>query len=208
MEIENLSSAYAVLTANGIKTDEATTYIKAALNELGDSGSTVGKILKGNTGKGFFRTDAGRGSPWGVRRFASRDSVRGMPLNSITCGAVRGWRQYTFHLQQRRREIQLRAGADAGEHGATGGGFWQDDGHHGVRQKRLANATENMKSAIGDKLTPALKKVYEAAQGAFEWATKFVEEHPDVVAAVTGLTAALAALGSLYCGDNDGWDSC
>ncbi len=65
-----------------------------------------------------------------------------------------------------------------------GGGFWQDDGHHGVRQKRLANATENMKVPSGDKLTPALKKVYEAGAGeAFEWATKFVEEHPDVVAA-------------------------
>ena len=86
-----------------------------------------------------------------------------------------------------------------GSTGATEAAFGKMTDTTEYAKKRLANATENMKIAIGDKLTPALK-VYEAGAGAFEWATKFVEEHPDVVAAVTGLTAALAALAACTVG--------
>jgi len=42
-----------IMTANGIATAEATTYTKSMLNELGDTGSTVGKILQKETGQGF-----------------------------------------------------------------------------------------------------------------------------------------------------------
>lgn len=51
--VENLSSGLAIMTANGIATAEATTYTKSMLNELGDTGSTVGKILQKETGQGF-----------------------------------------------------------------------------------------------------------------------------------------------------------
>lgn len=56
--VENLSSGLAVMTANGIATAEATTYTKSMLNELGDAGSTVGKILQKQTGKSFAQLNA------------------------------------------------------------------------------------------------------------------------------------------------------
>ena len=58
VSVENLSSALAVMTANGIATAEATTYTKSMLNELGDTGSTVGKILQAETGKSFAQLNA------------------------------------------------------------------------------------------------------------------------------------------------------
>lgn len=58
VSVENLSSGLAVMTANGIATAEATTYTKSMLNELGDSGSTVGKILQKQTGKSFAQLNA------------------------------------------------------------------------------------------------------------------------------------------------------
>ncbi len=53
VEMDNLSSAYAILTANGIATAETTTYLKSMLNELGDSGSAVSGVLQEQTGKSF-----------------------------------------------------------------------------------------------------------------------------------------------------------
>lgn len=53
VNIDNLTSGYVALTKQGIATAEATTYINSMLNELGDSGTTVGKILQEKTGKGF-----------------------------------------------------------------------------------------------------------------------------------------------------------
>lgn len=58
VSVENLSSALAVMTANGIATAEATTYTKSMLNELGDTGSTVGKILQAETGQSFAQLSA------------------------------------------------------------------------------------------------------------------------------------------------------
>lgn len=58
VSVENLSSGLAVMTANGIATAEATTYTKSMLNELGNTGSTVGKILQAETGKSFAQLNA------------------------------------------------------------------------------------------------------------------------------------------------------
>lgn len=58
VSLENLSSGLAIMTANGIATAEASTYTKSMLNELGDTGSSVGKILKQQTGKSFAELNA------------------------------------------------------------------------------------------------------------------------------------------------------
>lgn len=58
VQMDNLSTAYAIMTANGIATTESTTYLKSMLNELGDSGSTVSKVLKKQTGKTFAELNA------------------------------------------------------------------------------------------------------------------------------------------------------
>lgn len=58
VSLENLSSGLAIMTANGIATAEASTYTKSMLNELGDTGSTVGKILKQQIGKSFAELNA------------------------------------------------------------------------------------------------------------------------------------------------------
>lgn len=58
VSLENLSSGLAIMTANGIATAEASTYTKSMLNELGDTGSTVGKILKQQTSKSFAELNA------------------------------------------------------------------------------------------------------------------------------------------------------
>lgn len=51
--IDNLTSGYVSLTKQGIATAEATTYMNSMLNELGDSGTTLGGVLKDKTGKSF-----------------------------------------------------------------------------------------------------------------------------------------------------------
>lgn len=51
--LDNLCSAYSIMTAKGISTAESTTYINSMLNELGKSSTTVGKVLKEQTGMSF-----------------------------------------------------------------------------------------------------------------------------------------------------------
>ena len=67
-------------------------------------------------------------------------------------------------------------------------------------QQRFQNATENLKIAIGDELAPELTELQQSGTDAMEWATEFVKEHPEVVAAVTALAAALAVLAAALVG--------
>lgn len=53
VNIDNLTTGYVQLTKQGIATAEATTYMNSMLNELGDSGTTLGGILKERTGQSF-----------------------------------------------------------------------------------------------------------------------------------------------------------
>ena len=53
VNLDNLCTTYVSLTKQGISTAEATTYANSMLNEMGDSGTTVGGILKDQTGKSF-----------------------------------------------------------------------------------------------------------------------------------------------------------
>ncbi|WP_252233370.1 phage tail tape measure protein, partial [Clostridium sp. DSM 1985] len=51
--IEELSTAYALMTKNGIATSEAGTYVKSMLSEITKSGSITDKALRELTHKGF-----------------------------------------------------------------------------------------------------------------------------------------------------------
>ena len=53
VSLEDLGTSYSYLTAGGIATAEATTYLNGMFNELGKSGTDVSNILKEKTGKSF-----------------------------------------------------------------------------------------------------------------------------------------------------------
>ena len=53
VNIDNLTSGYVSLTKQGIATAEATTYMNSMFNELGDSGTTLGGVIKEKTGMSF-----------------------------------------------------------------------------------------------------------------------------------------------------------
>lgn len=53
VSLGNVNTSMAIMTASGINTAEASTYLKSMLNELGDTGSDVSEIIKNKTGKSF-----------------------------------------------------------------------------------------------------------------------------------------------------------
>lgn len=200
MEIENLSTAYAVLTANGIKTDEATTYIKSGLNELGDSGSAVGKILKEKTGKGFSELTKEGKSLGDILQIVG-DSVGGnaAEFNNLWSSAEAGVGMLSIYNSGAGKFNSV-LGQMQGSAGATETAFRKmaDTTEHA--KKRFVNAAENMEIAIGGKLNPALGQLYETGAEAFEWAAEFVDSHPEIVAAVSALTVALGILVTAFAG--------
>lgn len=200
MDLEDLSASYALLTANGTQTAQATTYVKAALNELGSTGSVVGSTLKKKTGKTFAELMA-EGNSLGDVLQVLADSVDGdtTAFNNMWSSSEAGVGMLSI-LNSGTSKYNSLVQAMEGSTGAATTAFEKMSETGEFAQQRFQNATENLKIAIGDELAPVLMELQQSGADAMEWATEFVKEHPEVVAAVTALAAALAVLAAALVG--------
>lgn len=76
INLENINAGYIALTKSGISTAESTTYMSSMFNELGDSGSEVGRIIREKTGMSFSELMESGGSLADAMDILS-DSVNG-----------------------------------------------------------------------------------------------------------------------------------
>lgn len=200
MDLEDLSASYALLTANGTQTAQATTYVKAALNELGSTSSVVGSTLKKKTGKTFAELMKEGNSLGDVLQILA-DSVDGdtTAFNNMWSSSEAGVGMLSI-LNSGTSKYNSLVQAMEGSTGAATTAFEKMSETGEFAQQRFQNATENLKIAIGDELAPVLMELQQSGADAMEWATEFVKEHPEVVAAVTALAAALAVLAAALVG--------
>lgn len=200
MNLEDLAASYALLTANGTQTAQATTYVKAALNELGSTSSVVGSTLKKQTGKTFAELMA-EGNSLGDVLQVLADSVDGdtTAFNNMWSSSEAGVGMLSI-LNSGTSKYNSLVQAMEGSTGAATTAFEKMSETGEFAQQRFQNATENLKIAIGDELAPVLMELQQSGADAMEWATEFVKEHPEVVAAVTALAAALAVLAAALVG--------
>lgn len=200
MDLEDLSASYALLTANGTQTAQATTYVKAALNELGSTSSVVGSTLKKKTGKTFAELMK-EGNSLGDVLQVLADSVDGdtTAFNNMWSSSEAGVGMLSI-LNSGTSKYNSLVQAMEGSTGAATTAFEKMSETGEFAQQRFQNATENLKIAIGDELAPVLMELQQSGADAMEWATEFVKEHPEVVAAVTALAAALAVLAAALVG--------
>lgn len=200
MDLEDLSASYALLTANGTQTAQATTYVKAALNELGSTSSVVGSTLKKKTGKTFAELMA-EGNSLGDVLQVLADSVDGdtIAFNNMWSSSEAGVGMLSI-LNSGTSKYNSLVQAMEGSTGAATTAFEKMSETGEFAQQRFQNAIENLKIAIGDELAPELMELQQSGADAMEWATEFVKEHPEVVAAVTALAAALAVLAAALVG--------
>lgn len=200
MDLEDLSASYALLTANGTQTAQATTYVKAALNELGSTSSVVGSTLKKKTGKTFAELMA-EGNSLGDVLQVLADSVDGdtTAFNNMWSSSEAGVGMLSI-LNSGTSKYNSLVQAMEGSTGAAAAAFEKMSETGEFAQQRFQNATKILKIAIGDELAPVLMELQQSGADAMEWATEFVKEHPEVVAAVTALAAALAVLAAALVG--------
>lgn len=200
MNLEDLAASYALLTANGTQTAQATTYVKAALNELGSTSSVVGSTLKKQTGKTFAELMA-EGNSLGDVLQVLADSVDGdtTAFNNMWSSSEAGVGMLSI-LNSGTSKYNSLVQAMEGSTGAATTAFEKMSETGEFAQQRFQNAIENLKIAIGDELAPVLMELQQSGADAMEWATEFIKEHPEVVAAVTALAAALAVLAAALVG--------
>lgn len=200
VQMDNLSSAYAVLTANGIATAESGTYLKSMLSELGDTGSDVSEVLLNSTGKTFAQLMEQGYSLGDVMSMLGEavdgDSTAFNALWSSTEAGIGALSLFNAGADKYNSVLDsMRTSAGATEKAYSTMADTTDKS-----KQRMENAFNNLKISVGDVLNPALTQVYEGFTNVFAGMSDFVDEHPAVVAAISaiavgvgGFTGALAA---------------
>lgn len=192
--IEDLSTAYALLTANGIATAESTTYLKGMFNELGDSGSTVSATLEEQTGKSFANLVEGGKSLGDIIGILS-DSVNGNATSfsnlwssqEAGIGALSlltsGTEKYNSTLEKMENSTgtvneAYNTMTSTAEHSA----------------QAVSTAATNTQIAIGSALLPISTKLNNAITTTLNGITTFANENPKVVQGVTAVAAAVGVV--------------
>lgn len=197
VEMDNLSAAYAVLTANGIATAETGTYLKSMFNELADSGSAVASVLQEETGKSFSQLSASGESLGDILAIIGA-SVEGdatafsnlWSSSEAGVGALSLLNAGTARYNSVLHEMQNSTGAASKAYETM-----TDTAAHA--QEELVNAANNLKIAVGNGLLDTFSELNSKGAEALKWLTEFVQEHE---ALVSGLTVGVAVAALLTVG--------
>lgn len=200
MSVQDLGAAYVELTKRGIQTSEATTYTNSLLKELSKNGSTVSKTLQAKTGKSFAELMEDGNSLADVIAILS-DSVKGnaTAFSNLFSSQEAGVAA-TVLMKTGTEEYNKTLQAVTDSAGATQEAYQRmaDTSEHA--KGKLLNGIQNLKIAIGEELNESLDGLYEKGGRVIDWATKFVQEHPDVVRAVTAIATGVGVLTAAFAG--------
>lgn len=161
VSLDDLSAAYAIMTKNGVATAESTTYLKAMFNELGDSGSSIGKILTEKTGKSFAQLQREGTSLYDVLSILM-DAAGGEAdaFNNLWSSSEAGLGALTLvKAGSEEYSTTLQAMRDATGLTAESYGIMTDTFEY--KTQRMQTVMENLKIQLGDDFLPAVSTMMD-----------------------------------------------
>lgn len=161
VSLDDLSTGYAILTKNGVATAESTTYLKAMFNELGDSGSSIGKLLTEQTGKSFAQLQQEGTSLYDVLSVLM-DTVGGQAdaFNNLWSSSEAGIGALTL-VNAGAEEYATTLEAMRTSTGLTETAYATMTDTMEFKTQRLQNVWENLKIQLGSDFLPAVSDVME-----------------------------------------------
>ncbi|MCM1508948.1 MAG: phage tail tape measure protein [Ruminococcus flavefaciens] len=159
INVENLGASYATLTAGGIATAEATTYMKSMFTELAKEGTTVSDILINETGKSFSELMADGYSVGDVMQVLS-DSVDGnaTAFAGLWSSTEAGTGALSI-VNAGASEFNKTLGEMQNAAGATEQAFGTMENTLSERLTKIKTNFLNMAMSLGEKLLPIIEKV-------------------------------------------------
>lgn len=200
VNLDNVAAAYANMTAGGINAENTTTYLSTMLDELSDSGSSVSKILREQTGKSFSELMA-EGQTLGdvldiLGQTAGGNATEFANLwQSATAGkgAVALFNAGSEKFNQTMLAMESSSGAVAANYKKIA-----DTSEHA--SQRVATAAQNLKIAVGEQLNPVLNNLRNFSADIVDGAAQVVRESPGLVSIISGVTVAVGALAAAVSG--------
>lgn len=162
VNIENLGSAYATMTAGGIATAESSTYLKSMLNELADGSKAVGMTLEEKTGKSFAELMAS-GSSLGdvlniIYEATGKDATAFAQLWSSTEAGTGALAIVNAGVENFNDTVDQMGSSE----GATDTAYETMTDTFAAKTQKLQTTLENAGISIGEKFLPVLGEIVDS----------------------------------------------
>ena len=207
VSVQQLGASYAILTANGIKTEQTGTIIKAMFAELGKSGTIADKALRKLSGKGFKGLiDEGKTVADVLLILEKEATANGKSLSDMFGSVEAGTGALSLLSKGTENYDKVLA-----EMSKTGAAQTAADQIAATAKDKLASAWNKLKNAgvdAGEKLVPLFVDMVDGATNMIDKFTSLDDKTQKVILAIGGFVAvgvpllgftgmALTGLGSL-----------
>lgn len=199
VELDNLSSAYAVMTSNGVATAETTTYLNSMLNELGKQGTTAAKAFAEGTAhiqEGGLTMAEAMERGWELTDVLSILSesaeMSGTSIANMFSSAEAG--KAAAVLWDNAEKFNAALEEMRNSSGATEIAFEKLQTKSVLIEKainQLKNALINLGGTLMDVLAPLIEQAAEAIAGFVEWFSNLSDGAKELIV-VIGMVAAAA----------------
>ena len=159
VDMENLGAAMSILTANGIATAEATTYLNGMLNELGKDGAQASENLKAATGKSFEQlTKEGKNLGDVIALLADYAGKSGKKVSDMF-GSIEAGKAALTLANKGVDEYNDNLASMTGAAGATEKAFETMEETSGASLEKIKTKFQNIAIDIGTSLLPTINDV-------------------------------------------------
>lgn len=193
VSLENVLSSYASLTKQGRTASTAQTQIKAALQELGDTGSNVGQILQEKTGKSFTALMSEGNSLYDVLKIV-KDSCNGNEdaFNNLWSSTEAGLASMSL-LANEGEFFNSTMNDMANSAGLTDEAFNIMAETSEFKFKKSLNEAKNSLIELGDSLLPFMDEVSKGISDVAKYLSKL---NPETVKSIAKFGALAVVFGT------------
>lgn len=196
VELDQVGVAYSVMTAKGIKTENATTYLNSMLNELSKSSSKASKVLKKETGSSFSELmEKGYSVADALQIISDAASKNGKSLNEMFGSAEASKAALSLVSQEGMTFNDVLKEFNESS-GITDSSFetMQTDG---VKLTKEIARLKNEAMELGKELTPIVTAATDGLKGITTWFGKLSDSEKKTAVKTLAFVAAMGPVVSI-----------
>lgn len=194
VQLDQLCTGYAILTANGIATAESTTYMNSMLNELGKGGTGVDKILREKTGSSFSQLSEQGKTLGDILSILNEYAVENNQSFSDLWSSSEAGKAGLVLLGEGAEVFNSKLVEMNGATGATDSAF-EKLNTNSNKAKIAVNQLKNVLSDLGQTmlttLQPIIEKIVAKIKEFSKWFSTLNSKTKTTIVAIGGITAAI-----------------
>lgn len=189
--MNELSTAYALMTKNGIATSEAGTYMKSMLSELTKSGSITDGVLRELTGKGFADLKSEGRSTSDILNLLNKYAQDNNKSLKDLFGSVEAGSAALILASNNGEDFNEMLSLMEDSAGATQTAFDKMDATPAERMKGAWNKVKNAGIELGESLVPMFEKTADVINNLVDEFNSLTDEQKENILKWGGLAIAV-----------------